>query len=254
MVGRGHKEECGPSLVPFDLNLVGFEEGLLRDGSRWSFGRGDERGEGVDADGSGSALLLTAEDSNAGLVAWTDLEAGDALEPQPADDTLVGNVTRLVDLKLGRDLPDAVLLVGGKLEEASFLRLALESGDRLSCLGVPNLEVASIRAILELSRTLPCTEEPTLGRESEIDDPGDWEIAFYRRGGSSAGVDETSQVVHSSGESASIRTVLEDASSALHLIKAIDRGVCGGTGVEADGLLGTVGPLSGSLTGGDWDG
>ncbi len=37
VISRGHEKESRAGLVPLDLNLVGLEEGLLRDGSGWGF-------------------------------------------------------------------------------------------------------------------------------------------------------------------------------------------------------------------------
>lgn len=136
-------------------------------------------------------------------------------------------MTSLVDLKLGRDLPYAVLLVGSELEEAAFLRLAFECSNRLSRLGIPDLEVASIGAVFELRGALPCAEETAFRRELEVDDLRNGKIAFDGRARGSTGVYEASEIVHRSGKGGAVGTVLEDTSGALNLVKAIDRGVGG---------------------------
>ncbi|KAG9912408.1 eukaryotic translation initiation factor 2A, partial [Aureobasidium melanogenum] len=130
-IGLGQDDQASTLVVPLELDLIGLEEGLLRD-------RRGEVGDVEDLDLSRHALALWHKDGNIGIAA---------------------QIRRLVEVHLVGDSTGTEFLVQSVLQVPASLVLLYELANDLAAgvvvEGAPDLEVLDSVAVFVLGRPLP---------------------------------------------------------------------------------------------------
>lgn len=164
-IGLGEDDQAGALVVPLELDLVGLEEGLLRDG------RG-EVGDVEDLDLGRHALALGHKDGNVGVATLGQSKVLDTLDTQLVVDG--SQVGRLVEVHLVGDGTSTELLVKSVLQVPAGLvflhELANNLASGLVVDGTPDLEVLDSVTVLVLGGSLPCDDKGAEGREAQLED------------------------------------------------------------------------------------
>ena len=154
MVRRCHEQKRRSSPVPFHCDLVCLKERLLRGGrhgTRWAL---QDRRERINAHEGRHALLFGEKGGDGRLRARTHGKCLHMLRREPTYGPCL-DVVRAEHLQLACCRAHAVVFAISELELPPINLAALKGTEELACLSVPYTQVAAIRAILSLDRTLP---------------------------------------------------------------------------------------------------
>jgi hypothetical protein len=232
-------QNAGAKLVPLQLNLVSFEEGLLGDGVI------EERNV-EDLDGSGLTLALRDKDGDSMiLAARSEGEVGGTLDSELVPDR--DEVVALVELDLVCYKTSTVLLISCVLKVPALLLFLNKAAQGLLILtsnallyNTPDLEVLGGIAILILARALPGNDESATGRETEFVNVEDRERKDLL---TSRGINNGDNLRGGPTEVTSTGRVNTVSEVALGLVEPSERLVDGRSVKDADGLLGSEGKL-----------